>query len=105
MIVDIGKSLSHQGVKILAIINGHMGNLVAMKDAARLLYESTVMKVLSLTYPGISDIEKEVRESHKAHSTYFHACEIETSYMLYLAPEHVIMDKAIRRIAGQFQEK
>src|SRR5690606_40785771 len=33
-----------------------------------------------------------------SHGTYFHACEIETSYMLYLAPEHVDMDRAITDI-------
>lgn len=29
------------------------------------------------------------------HKGYFHACEIETSYMLYLCPEQVKMEKAI----------
>src|SRR5699024_5617946 len=46
-------------------------------------------------YPGMNEVVKEVRDSDNVHNTYFHACEIETSYMLYLAPEFVDMSKAI----------
>lgn len=95
LLVDIGRSLAQQGVKIFAIINGHMGNLDAMKQAARKLYEESGMKVLYLTYPGASEISSKVRESKKVHGTYFHACELETSYMLYLAPDFVKMEKAV----------
>lgn len=95
-ICDIGRSLFRQGVKILAIINAHMGNLVAIKEASRTLYDENGMKVLSLTYPGTSEIQKNVQKSDRVHPIYFHACELETSYMLYLAPEHVQMSKAIK---------
>jgi creatinine amidohydrolase len=95
MIVDIGRSLSQHDIWIMAIINAHMGNLDAMKAAARILYEEE-MKVLYLTYPGVESVQKQVLETPRIHSTYFHACEIETSYMLYLAPEHVDMTKAIK---------
>jgi creatinine amidohydrolase len=98
MIVDIGRSLYKQGVRILALINGHMGNLVAMKEAARVLYEECPLKVLYFTYPGISDTINRVCEAERPHPTYFHACEIETSYMLYIAPELVDMEKAVRNI-------
>jgi creatinine amidohydrolase len=94
LIVDIGRSLYNQGIRILTLINSHMGNLDAMKDAARVLFE-VGMKVLYLTYPGVEAVQKQVLESPKVHGTYFHACEIETSYMLYLAPQYVDMEKAI----------
>ena len=96
MLVDIGRSLFRQGVKIFAMINAHMGNLDVMKDAARQLHDELGMKVLYLTYPGIGEISAKVLESERVHPTYFHACELETSYMLYLAPEKVDMTKAIR---------
>lgn len=94
LIVQIGRSLLRQGLKILAVINAHMGNRDAMVAAARVLFAEG-MKVLYLTYPGVAEVQKQVLESPKVHDTFFHACEIETSYMLYLAPEHVDMDKAI----------
>lgn len=96
LIVDIGRSLHRQGIQVLALINGHMGNLVAMKEAARVLYDECPLKVMFFTYPGVAGVINEVTESERAHSSYFHACEIETSYMLYVAPEAVKMDKAIK---------
>jgi creatinine amidohydrolase len=97
-IVSIGKSLFKQGVGTLAMINGHVGNSVALKSAARQLFEATGKKVFYLTYPGAEDIIPKVCESKRPHYPYFHACEIETSYMLYLSPEHVDMSKAIKNI-------
>src|SRR5699024_4060522 len=94
--VDIGTSLSDQGFTTFVMINGHLGNQVALKEAARVLYEKTSnMKVYYFFYPGMNEVVKEVKESDNVHNTYFHACEIETSYMLYLVPEMVDMSKAI----------
>jgi creatinine amidohydrolase len=96
---DIGESLYRQGFRIFAMVNGHLGNAVAMKEAARKLYEKYPdFKVLYLFYPGTSSTVAEIRETKSSHSTYFHACEIETSYMLYLAPEFVNMEKAINDV-------
>ncbi|MGG0718328.1 creatininase family protein [Robertmurraya massiliosenegalensis] len=96
MLFDIGESLYRQGFQIFAMVNGHLGNAVAMKEAARKLYEKYPdLIVLYLFYPGTSKAIAEVRETPASHGTYFHADEIETSYMLYLAPEFVDMDKAI----------
>ncbi|QTN00649.1 creatininase family protein [Sediminibacillus dalangtanensis] len=96
---DIGESLYRQGIKVFAMVNGHLGNGTALKEAARELYETCPkMKVLYLFYPGMNKAAEEVRETPSSHGTYFHACEIETSYMLYLAPELVEMEKAINDI-------
>lgn len=96
MLVDIGRSLFHQGFTTWAIVNGHLGNQVAMKEAARILYdEINDFKVFYFFYPGMNAVVKEIRETQSAHSTYFHACEIETSIMLYLAEEYVDMKKAV----------
>lgn len=99
IIVDIGESLYRQGFRTFAMVNGHLGNQPALKDAARVLFTSCPdMKVFYFFYPGMNQAAKEVRETDSAHATYFHACEIETSYMLYLAPEFVDMSKAIKDI-------
>jgi creatinine amidohydrolase len=98
-IVDIGISLYEQGFRVFAMINGHLGNAVAMKEAARKLYSQFPdFEILYLFYPGVKKVTEEVRETKSSHASYFHACEIETSYMLYLAGEYVDMDKAISDI-------
>jgi creatinine amidohydrolase len=99
LLTDIGISLYDQGFSVFAIISGHLGNGVALKEAARKLYEKCPdLKILYLFYPGTKQITEEVRETPSSHATYFHACEIETSYMLYLAEEFVDMEKAITDI-------
>lgn len=98
-LVDIGESLYGQGFTTFAMVNGHLGNAVALKEAARALYETCPnMRVFYFFYPGMNEAAAEVRETKSAHNTYFHACEIETSYMLYLAPEYVAMDRAVTDI-------
>jgi creatinine amidohydrolase len=99
LIVDIGRSLHFQGFRILAMINGHLGNAPALKEAARILYdEIRELKVYYFFYPGTREAIREVRETPAVHATYFHACELETSYMLYLAEEFVDMARAIRDV-------
>ncbi len=96
-IYDIGVSLIRQGFKKFAVINGHIGNEVAIKIAARKLYdEDKDFKVLYFSYPGIRNEANKVCETENLHPKYFHACEIETSLMLYMAKEHVKMDKAVK---------
>ena len=96
IITDIGKSLYKFGIRCFVMINAHLGNMVAIKEAARKLYdEHRDLKVYYFIYPGVGEITKKVRESKPMPGGYFHACEIETSYMLYLAPEHVRMEKAV----------
>jgi creatinine amidohydrolase len=95
-LVDIGESLYHQGFRTFAMVNGHLGNQTALKEAARVLYETCPdMRVFYFFYPGMNKAAADVRDKKSSHSAYFHACEIETSYMLYLAPEHVDMSKAL----------
>lgn len=96
LLSDIGESLFRQGFRIFIMLNGHLGNATALKEAARKLAERVPeLKVYYFFYPGVKDITAQVRESSSSHASYFHACEIETSYMLYMAGEHVDMSRAI----------
>jgi creatinine amidohydrolase len=96
LVAEIGESLFRQGFRIFVLINGHYGNAAALKDASRILYEKFPdCKVLVMFYPGTKKIISEVRESAPVHDSYFHACELETSYMLYLAEDRVNMELAI----------
>lgn len=96
---DIGRSIHNQGFKSFVLMNGHLGNGTALKEAARKLYdEFPSMKVYYFFYPGMNEYANKVRETPASHGTYFHACEIETSYMLHLSPGYVNMEKAIKDI-------
>jgi creatinine amidohydrolase len=92
-VIEIGLSAKSKGLGSLAVINTHYGNVAALRDAQRKLKEEGVT-VAVLNYPGAAEPTQRVREKPVAHPAYMHACEIETSYMLHLAPEHVRMDKA-----------
>lgn len=96
MLAGIGRSLRDLGVPIFAIVNGHLGNQAAMKEAARLLEAEGGPLTFAFSHPGMAAVADQVRESPRFHPTLFHACELETSMMLYLAPEHVDMARAIR---------
>lgn len=96
IITELGSGLFDQGFRVLVIVNGHYGNQPAIKDATRNLYDKYQhCKAFNMFYPGTKQIIQELRQSKPVHDSYFHACEIETSYMLHLAPEYVEMDKAI----------
>lgn len=92
---EIAKSLERAGIKRLAVINGHVGNGNAVKAMMRKEYKNLDMKIYQFTYPGASDVIRRVCTSKRPHKVYFHADEIETSYMLYLCPEKVRMEEAV----------
>ena len=96
-LVAIATSMHRSGIRTLAFINAHVGNNAAIKSAMRRCLELCDLKTYSFTYPGAEDVISKVCVSHRPHKAYFHACEIETSYMLYLAPDKVDMSKAIRQ--------
>ncbi len=93
-IEEIGLEVKRNGFKAIIIINTHLGNLGAIKEAARFIH-SKEMDVFYFTYPGADEAIGEIMEGGKIYGSFFHADEIETSYMLYLAEEYVNMDKAI----------
>ncbi|MFZ5817166.1 MAG: creatininase family protein [Bacillota bacterium] len=96
MLVGIGRSLRELGVPIFALVNGHLGNQAAMKEAARVLEAEGGPLTFTFSHPGMGPAADRIRESPLFHPTLFHACELETSMMLYLAPEHVEMSRAVR---------
>lgn len=93
VLTDLARALSRQGVRVLAVVNGHYGNREAIAEAARTLHDDGLC-LLGFTYPGIDAAAARVRETPVARAGYMHACEIETSFMLALAPEHVALANA-----------
>jgi creatinine amidohydrolase len=93
VLVDIIESLNKNGVKMVTLISSHFGNSNVMKTAARIAYEKYPIKVIYFIYPGIDEVKDEFINLND-HHFFLHACEVETSMMLYAASEHVNMDKA-----------
>lgn len=90
MITDIIHSLAHYGPRRFYILNTGISTLRPLAQAAAdLSKDGIVLHYTDLTKDD--PIEKKVRQSGGTH-----ADEIETSMMLYIAPESVRMKKAAR---------
>lgn len=97
---EICRSLIRHGTKKIIIINGHGGNIQALATAAAEIVEETGAKVMSIVnVPLVYDpemkkfVEEAIRETRRLRD-FIHACEIESSWMLYLRPDLVHMEKA-----------
>jgi creatinine amidohydrolase len=90
-VTDVVNSVVRQGVKKIVLLNGHGGNTSVLQAALRELHPKTPAFVaLAEWYAMIGDVEEEVMETEERG----HACEMETSAMLYLFPEGVDMGAA-----------
>jgi creatinine amidohydrolase len=90
MIADIVHSLAHYGPRRFYILNTGISTLAPLAQAASdLAKDGIVLHYTDLTKDD--PVEKKVRQSGGTH-----ADEIETSMMLYIAPESVRMKKAAR---------
>jgi creatinine amidohydrolase len=93
MIADIVHSLAHYGPQRFYILNTGISTLRPLKQVAEDLgKDGILLRYLDLTKDD--PVEKQVRQSGGSH-----ADEIETSMMLYIAPETVHMNKAARDLA------
>ncbi|MGQ9782179.1 MAG: creatininase family protein [Nitrososphaeria archaeon] len=90
-VIDIGKSLAYHGFKRMIIVNGHGSNQAPMEIAARRITLETNAICASLGYWAIAPEAYKLLRGQSSH-----ACDLETSLMLYLAPELVDMSKAVR---------
>ena len=90
MITDIIHSLAHYGPRRFYILNTGISTLRPLAQAATdLSKDGIVLRYTDLTKDD--PVEKKVRQSGGTH-----ADEIETSMMLYIAPESVHMKKAAK---------
>lgn len=92
MITDLAGGLARHGMRGLVLLSAHLGNAAALKKASRAL-EGTLPSLV-LVYPGLGEISRRVREAPESHPGIMHADEIETSIMLDVAADRVLMDQA-----------
>jgi creatinine amidohydrolase len=90
MFTEIIHSLAHYGPRRFYILNTGISTLRPLENAATdLAKDGILLRYTDLTRDD--PVEKKVRQSGGTH-----ADEIETSIMLYIAPESVRMNKAVR---------
>jgi len=90
MVIDMVRSLAHYGPRRFYIINTGISTLRPLAQAADELGKDGIL-LRYLDFMKEDPVEKKVRQSGGTH-----ADEIETSMMLYIAPEIVRMEKASR---------
>lgn len=92
-IENIILSLEKNGAKMVTIVSSHFGNIDACKFAARELLEMSKVKIIYLTYPNLKKY-LDLFDVTNDHNLYIHACEVETSMMLYVDESNVDMLKS-----------
>jgi creatinine amidohydrolase len=86
LVADVLESLAHQGIGRVLIVNGHGGNVDALRLAGRAARRDRGMLVASLMWAVIAaDAAADSAQS----PAYGHACEVETSVMMALLPDRV----------------
>lgn len=90
-------SLVAHGLRRLLVVNGHGGNSSLAREAVQqLAVDADVVAVAADYWALVRETAAEVRESPPGGMA--HACEFETSLMLYLRPESVRKDLVRREI-------
>ena len=93
IIYDICKSLAHQGFKKFYVLNTGFSTIKPLQAAKeKLAKENIAMEYLSPPDFFDSPLIKKLQQQELGS----HADEIETSMMLYMAPEVVHMEKAVK---------
>jgi creatinine amidohydrolase len=90
VIEDVLESLQHAGIDRVLVVNGHGGNIEALRLAARSARRDRGMLVASVMWAVIAADEV---ASHAVSDAYGHACETETSVALALVPDRVRRDR------------
>ena len=94
VIVDICRVISAHGPKKFYVLNTGVSTLIPLKVAKEMLASQGILMV----YTDILAVAGEAEKKIKQQTAGTHADEIETSMMLYIAPETVDMSKAARDI-------
>ena len=92
------RSLERHGFERVFIINGHGGNIAALNSFLPDFARETGLKLRSATYFELaaSDLSPVLQDQKTVH----HACEVETSLMLWLAPDTVRRDRLPEAYGG-----
>ncbi|MDO6585157.1 creatininase family protein [Salipiger sp. 1_MG-2023] len=92
MWIEIGESVARSGVRKMVLLNSHGGNISVMDIVARELRVRCDMLVFCMAWSGFGMPDGLYTDSERRYG--IHAGDMETSVMLALDPENVVMEKA-----------
>lgn len=92
--LDVMRSTAYHGFDRMLIVNAHGSNSLLLDMAARLMIvENPKVQSAFLNWWSLTDVKAVCKDMIESEVT-SHACEVETSIYLAVAPERVQMDKA-----------
>jgi len=92
LIVDVVNSLAAYGPRRFYVLNTGVSTVEPLRAAAELLQESRIILRFTDIVTVAADVEHQIARQRRGS----HADEIETSLMLYLAPDRVDMARAVK---------
>jgi creatinine amidohydrolase len=92
LVLDIVESLAHWGVRRVLVVNGHGGNIDALRLVSRRARRDRSSLVASVMWAQLAADEISARAGS---STYGHACEVETSVAMVLGTDRVFADRIV----------
>lgn len=92
IIIDYIKSLKYHGLQSFILLNGHGGNQAPLSAIATMIRHELKVNIANLFYWNLAG--EEINEKVKS-ERYGHACEVETSFGLYLNPS-IVREKTLR---------
>lgn len=92
VVVQVVRSLARHGPRRFYVLNTGVSTLRPLDAAARVLAGEGIL----LRYTNILEVAGEVEAQVRQQARGTHADEIETSMMLYMAPDRVDMSKAVK---------
>ncbi len=92
LVVDVVRSLAGYGPRRFYVLNTGVSTIRPLAAAAEILEPEGIL----LRYTDILDVASAAEESVRQQERGTHADEIETSMMLYIAPDRVDMTRAVR---------
>jgi len=92
MVVDIARSLAGYGVRRIYVLNTGVSTMGPLEASAEILAREGIL----LRFTNILEASKKVEEQVSEQQRGTHADELETSMILYMAPDRVDMTKAVK---------
>jgi creatinine amidohydrolase len=90
LILEVVESLAHWGLRRVLVVNGHGGNIDALRLVSRLARRDIGSRVAAVMWAQLAADEIAARVES---GSYGHACEVETSVVMALVPDRLFPDR------------